>query len=464
MSEVLSTDQVFAIILDRWLSFAISYSDIPGLQIAVRKKGSLILSKSYGLADIEKDEAYTTRHLGHLASQSKMVTSCITMQLVQDGAMTLEQRIDGVVPWSSSHKDKRFHDITIRDLLSHRSGLCSNGSDGSYWELFQDFPSEAQLIAELKEAPLIYAPNTCTKYSNYGFALLGIVLREVTGKPYQALVAEATARRWRIPELLPDYVDGAPPFATGYSKKIYDGARRPFRHVCANALAPAVGLCGNAESASLFAYRYYCGNDLLNPALQGELTHSKWNIKNLTDEFYGLGTIFSQYKDTYLMGHSGSTPGFYSQTRHLVGTDYVFSVVVNGSEPVAASIVYSVARLLQNLTRNFDDAELGSVIISDILMNWWGASLYVVSPRRALLFSVPGWIFGDCFALERRADGTYASDDISGYSSVGEAVRFRLDGNKIVEAKFAAFAAPPLPEFIKKSKASFASNRAAGSD
>ncbi|CAH2602309.1 Beta-lactamase family protein [Rhodovastum atsumiense] len=457
MFEVESSDRLFCIVLDKWLAFAISYSDIPGLQIAVRKKEKLIFSKSYGLADLEGAEAYTPRHLGHLASQSKMVTSCLTMQLVQDGVLTLDQRLAKLVPWAGAHKDNRFRDITVRDLLSHRSGLCSNGSEGSYWELFRDFPSEAQFIAELKETPLVYAPDTCTKYSNYGFALLGLVLQEVTGKPYHALVAEAAARRWRISELLPDHAEGQFPFATGYSKKIYDGACKPFRHVCANALAPAVGLCGNAESASLFAWRYYCSNDFLTPALREELTRSKWNIKNLTEEFYGLGTMFSPFKDTFLTGHSGSTPGFYSQTRYLAGTDYVFSVVVNGSEPVAASIVCSVARLLHNLARNFDDVESGTVITSDILMNWWGASLYAVSPRRALLFSVSGWGFGDCTALERRADGTYASDDISGYSSVGEAVRFKRDGEKIVEAKFAAFTALPFADFITKSQVSFTS-------
>lgn len=455
MSEDAVFDPLIGELLDRWLSYTVRQTDIPGLQVAVRRKGELVFSKAYGHADLVEKTPYTTRHMGRLASQSKMAASLVTLRLIEDGSLSFDQKLGTVLPWVKRHADRRFRDITVRDLLTHRSGLCGNGKDGSCWELFAPYPSPQDLTQELKQTNLIYEPNTYTKYSNYGYGLLGLFLQQATGLSYEQLVARALPGTLRAPTLTPDYTAKTTPLATGYSLNLYDGHRKPFRHVSANALAPAAGLCGTAEAASLFVHRLYCTDDLLSPAMRKDLLTLKWGIKNSSDESYGLGTIFVPFKDTSFIGHSGSFPGFYSQTRHLAGTDYVFSIVVNSSEPIAFTILKSMATLIRTIKQNIPVEAIKSIRLSPPLMNWWGGSLYLVTQQKALYFPLSGWTFGDSVVLTRRKDGTYASEAMGGFSSVGEPVKFKAVKGEIVEAKFAAFTAIPYADFLKKSSISF---------
>ncbi len=64
-------------VIDHWLRYQMAHGDLPGMQVSIRDKGRLVFSKAYGFANREKSQRYSTKHIGQMASHSKMVTACL---------------------------------------------------------------------------------------------------------------------------------------------------------------------------------------------------------------------------------------------------------------------------------------------------------------------------------------------------------------------------------------------------
>ena len=163
-------------VIDIWLDYQARYSNLPGFQVCIRKKGHIIFSKAYGYANLKTKLALNTNDLFHIASHSKTFTSCAILQLVEQGKLNLQQAAIDFLPELKKHKDKRFKHLTIRDLLSNRSGIFRDGLDSDFWDLQKPFLSKDQLIQEVLSSDLIYTPNIYSKYSNIGFSLLGLII------------------------------------------------------------------------------------------------------------------------------------------------------------------------------------------------------------------------------------------------------------------------------------------------
>ena len=72
-------------VLDAWLAYQSRFSNLPGFQVCIRKKGNIIFSKAYGYADRKAKRRLKTIDLFHIASHSKTFTACAILQLVEQG-------------------------------------------------------------------------------------------------------------------------------------------------------------------------------------------------------------------------------------------------------------------------------------------------------------------------------------------------------------------------------------------
>ncbi|HMY03812.1 MAG TPA: serine hydrolase domain-containing protein, partial [Candidatus Obscuribacter sp.] len=104
--------------LSDWLSLRYDQCDIPGFSVAVSIDGRLILNQAFGYADLEKKEVLTPEHLFRVASHSKTFAGTACMQLQEQGKLNIEAPVVQYLPWLKEHKDKRFQEITSRQLLS----------------------------------------------------------------------------------------------------------------------------------------------------------------------------------------------------------------------------------------------------------------------------------------------------------------------------------------------------------
>jgi CubicO group peptidase (beta-lactamase class C family) len=156
---------------------AVAGRAFPAASVAVTLKGRLIAQKALGHFTYESDSpAVMPGTLFDLASVTKVVaTTAMAMLLYERGVLDLDAAVAGIVPEfvADAEKDPRRHDVTLRLLLAHSSGLPA------YEKLFLRAGTRAELLHAVFTMPLAANPGLSADYSDIGFILLGIALERL---------------------------------------------------------------------------------------------------------------------------------------------------------------------------------------------------------------------------------------------------------------------------------------------
>ena len=129
-----------------WLGFRQQYLRVPGIQAAFLLDDEIIFAGSYGHADVEAGVSLTDRHLFRIASHSKTFTATAVLQLVEQGALRLDDPAGRWLPYLAD-AGSPLAAVTVRELLAHAGGVVRDGADGDHWQLFRPFPDREALHA-----------------------------------------------------------------------------------------------------------------------------------------------------------------------------------------------------------------------------------------------------------------------------------------------------------------------------
>ena len=169
--------------LTRFIEGQIAEKKLPALSIALVDDQQTVWARGFGLANPAASTPATAATPYRVASVSKLFTDIAVMQLVEEGRVALDTPVTRYVP--DIHPGDPFgQPITLRELLSHRSGLVREPPVGNYFD--PTSPSLAATARSLDSTTLVYAPGARTKYSNAAIALAGYVVERVTGEPFAA--------------------------------------------------------------------------------------------------------------------------------------------------------------------------------------------------------------------------------------------------------------------------------------
>ena len=171
--------------------FADAQLDInaPSLVYGVVADGKLVHVKSYGVANVETGAPATATTRYRIASMTKMMTSLIVLDLVREGKIGLETPVEDYVPALAGidYPTTDSRKITVRDLLHHTGGFVTDNP----WADRQMARTKEEFDAFLENAaPLAHAPGEAFDYSNFGFAILGRVIENVSGESYAQILQE----------------------------------------------------------------------------------------------------------------------------------------------------------------------------------------------------------------------------------------------------------------------------------
>jgi serine-type D-Ala-D-Ala carboxypeptidase/endopeptidase len=160
---------------------------ILGMVWAVVKDGRLVHFTGNGVQSLETGEPVNAETLFRIASMSKAFTALAILKLRDDGKLRLDELAETYVPelkgWRYPTTDSPR--IRVRDLLSHVGGFVSDDP----WGDRQQPLTEAAFTKMLRDGvPFTRAPQTRMEYSNFGYALLGRIITNVSGKPYNAYI------------------------------------------------------------------------------------------------------------------------------------------------------------------------------------------------------------------------------------------------------------------------------------
>lgn len=180
---------------------------LPGMITMIARHGKLVSFEKYGVMDVNKPMQPNT--IFRIASMTKPITSVAVMVLYEEGYFQLDDPVAKYVPEFENLKvyasrDKKgihlvdqIRPMTIRDLLTHTSGLASGGENNPVDSMYRSANlSEGTLkdmIRKLSEIPLLYQPGTRWNYSRSS-DVLGYLVEVFSGKPFDVFLKEKIFR------------------------------------------------------------------------------------------------------------------------------------------------------------------------------------------------------------------------------------------------------------------------------
>ena len=162
--------------VDDYVQAEMKAQQIPGLSVAVIKNGQIILAKGYGFANLEHQVPVKPETIFQSGSMGKQFTATAVMMLMEDGKLTIDDKISKYFPDSP----EVWRNITIRHLLTHTSGMTDYPPG---FDFRRDY-TEDELYERAKAIPLAFQPGEKWSYSNLGYVMLGILIHKVSGKFY----------------------------------------------------------------------------------------------------------------------------------------------------------------------------------------------------------------------------------------------------------------------------------------
>jgi len=156
--------------------------------VLVAEKGSVIFKKGYGMADIEWDIPNAPDTKFRLGSITKQFTSMLIMQLVQEGKLKLDGKLSDYLPYYRKDIGQK---VTIHHLLTHTSGIPSYTSlPGFFKDVSRDPYGVEDFVKKYCSGDLKFEPGSKFEYDNSGYFLLGAIIEQLTGQPFEKALQE----------------------------------------------------------------------------------------------------------------------------------------------------------------------------------------------------------------------------------------------------------------------------------
>lgn len=176
--------------VDQYIEAEIRKQEIPSLALAVVQDGKVVKMKAYGLANLELNVPATASTVHQLQSITKSFVASGIMLLVEEGKIGLDDKITKYL----TGLPQAWSDITVRQMLSHTSGIPSfvqdQGSGAAIVAFAQKAASSEEIVGWAAARPLKFAPGEGRKYSSTGYHLLGMIIEKVIGKPWGEFLRE----------------------------------------------------------------------------------------------------------------------------------------------------------------------------------------------------------------------------------------------------------------------------------
>jgi CubicO group peptidase (beta-lactamase class C family) len=321
---------------------------IPGLSVVVYKGDKLVKRAAYGEADLESHVAASPDGLYETGSICKSLTAVLTMMLVADGKLSLDDPVSKHFAAAPAAWEK----ITLRHLLTHTSGLPDYATVPGLglverWTL-DDWTRKIVTL------PLDFPTGTQFAYSNTNYFLLGLILEKAGGKPYAEMLTERVLKpagmahtRFEDPrEIIPGRARGyyrLPPSEPGKPGLLINAPEMNQGGTGADG-----GLLGTADD--LAAYERALRTGKLLPPETVKLLQTAQRLPDRRRSGYGMGwfvrDLFGQAGRPWL-SHGGNTAGYAASVSRFPSEDLTVALACNvgtvGGDELALKLAQAVA-------------------------------------------------------------------------------------------------------------------------
>lgn len=312
--------------LDSYVQKVMQDWQVPGLALAVVKDGKVVLVRGYGVRELGQPGKVDANTLFTIASNSKAFTAAALGTLVAAGKLHWDDPVTQYLPRFELNDPWVTRQITVRDLLTHRSGYC----DPIFMWFTTGFTRD-QIIQHLRYAKPAYSFRARFCYNNAMYLVASQVIPAITGRSWeeyvraQLFVPLAMSHTDTSIAAMNADVDAAAPHA------LVDGKVAAIRRYDTDAMAPIGGINSSVNDMShwllmLLNNGSYAGKSVLSPDVIAQMETPQmlipvtsgigsWlHVMSPASQFlnYGLGFIVEDYDGRKLVMHDGDIDGMAS--------------------------------------------------------------------------------------------------------------------------------------------------------
>lgn len=334
--------------MERFITHEMSDKQLPAVSIALVDDQRIVWARGFGHENSSDSTAATAQTVYRVGSVSKLFTDLAVMQLVEREKLNLDTPVSTYLP--DVHPTNPFGgNITLRELMSHRSGLVREPPVGNYFDT--SGASLAATVASLNSTSLVYPPGTHTKYSNAAIAIVGYVLEHVQHQAF------------------PQYVKRAVLQPMGLTRAGFEPESATVRHLAAAQMwtlhgrtfaAPGFQL-GMAPAGSMYASMPELGRFLSvlfaggkgpsGQVIQAATLDSMWTPQFAppgTTTGYGIGFAIGDLDGQRVVRHGGAIYGFATELAALPQDKLGVAVSISkdGANAVATRIANAALRMM----------------------------------------------------------------------------------------------------------------------
>jgi CubicO group peptidase (beta-lactamase class C family) len=350
---------------DTYMAKILKDWNVPGIGVGIVVKDKLVFAKGYGYRDYGKKLPYTPTTTQPIASNTKLFTAVAAGLLVDEGKLDWDKPIRTYVPSIQFFNDDLNRTVTIRDMLSHRTGITRH--DLIWYK--SDF-TQKDLFDRLRYLEPSEPPRTTFLYNNMMYSGSGYSIELLSGKPWQAFVTERILQplgmsntTFTIADMLKTSEPGVPFTERRDNTELYSV---PY-YSDAIGVAPAGAINSNLVDMShwliaLMNGGMYEGKQVIPKSVFKQTLAPSIALPNtglevrgwgeVLNSYYGMGRWTASYRGHFLAYHGGDLPGFHSQVSTMPYDSIGVIVLVIGDHaaPLYNIVSYNVYERLLGMS------------------------------------------------------------------------------------------------------------------
>jgi CubicO group peptidase (beta-lactamase class C family) len=345
--------------LDDYVARVMRTFEVPGLALAIVKDGEVVAAKGYGVRKLGEPASVDPQTLFGIASNTKVFTAVALGLLVEEGKLAWDAPVISYLPWFRLSDPYVTRELTVRDLLVHRSGLGLGAGDLLWWP--ESTYTRQEIARRLKDLPLATSFRSAYAYDNVLYLVAGEVIEAVGGQSWEDFVAARILKKVGMTRSNVRHSAATAGGNVATPHASVDGKVRVIRAFESDNTNPAGGINSNAEDMArwmnvmlakgqlpdgsrLFSERTYrqlttLVTPMTIPQVPGELAALQPNFLG-----YALGLNVVDFRGRKVLMHTGGLPGYVSKVFWVPDAQLGIAVLTNQEAGAAFdSIVYRVA-------------------------------------------------------------------------------------------------------------------------
>lgn len=345
--------QLSATQIDQLVQKTLTTYNVPGIAVAVVKDGQVVHAKGYGIRSINSPAPVDEHTLFGIASNSKAFTAAALAMLVDEGKIKWDDKVIQHIPEFKMYDDYVTREFTVRDLLTHRSGLGLGAGDLMIWPDKNNFTTQ-DIIHNLRYLKPVSSFRSKYDYDNLLYIVAGEVIERTSGLSWDDFIEKRIMKPLQMNHSAASYVRLKDTSNIIMPHVPTDGKLKAIARYKSQVFDPAAGIYSNVADLSQWVimqlnkgkYGPENKNQLFSEKQQAEMWTPQTLMPNKSVapyyshfKAYGLGWQITEVKGRLQVSHTGGLDGIVTQVTMLPELNLGIIVLTNQQNGAAFNAI-----------------------------------------------------------------------------------------------------------------------------